>query len=109
MDDWFFDFIIYFPQATNNNSFYLIREISSRITNSHKVFYVVDVGGVPFLELFLSGHLYHLILFCSVEPAVPVVNLAVEPEPVAQAVLLLGGFLGVSLGEQPGADAVGPA
>ena len=73
------DFIIYFPQATNNNSLYLIREI----TDSHEIFDVVDAGGVPVLELFLSGHLYHLILLCFVEPAVAVlavVEVSVEPE-----------------------------
>ena len=40
--------------------------------SSHKLFCVVDEGGEPVLELFLSGHLYHLILLRSVEPAVAV-------------------------------------
>ena len=77
------------------------KEITSRITNSHKFVGVVEAGGELGLELFLRGHLYHLILLCLVEPAV-------EHEPVVQAVLLPGGLLGVSLGEQPGTDAVGP-
>ena len=50
--------------------------------NSHKLFCVVDVGGDPVLELFLSGHLYHLVLRRSVEPAVAVlvvVEVIVEP------------------------------
>ena len=45
--------------------------------NSHKLFCVVDAGGEPVLELFLSGHLYHLILLRSVEPAVAVLALVV--------------------------------
>ena len=77
--------------------------------NSHKLFCVVDAGGEPVLELFLSDHLFHLILLCSAEPAVAVldvvVDVAVEPEVVAQAFLLLGGPPGVCLGEQLGADA----
>ena len=58
--------------------------------NSHEFFCVVDEGGDPVLELFLSGHLYHLILLRSVEPAVAVlavVELAVEPVPFAKSIL----------------------
>ena len=47
-------------------------------------------------------------MLCSVEPAVAVMHLAVEPEPVSQAILLLGGPIGVCLVEQPGADGTGP-
>ena len=78
---------------------------------SQKFFCVVDAGGELVLELFLSGHLYHLILLCSVEPAVAVlavVEVTEEPERFAQSFLLLGGLLGLSIGKQPGADAVGP-
>ena len=45
--------------------------------NSHKLFYVVDEGGEPVLELFLSGHLSHLILLRSVEPAMAVLAVVV--------------------------------
>ena len=58
--------------------------------NSHEFFCVVDVGGDPVLELFLSGHLYHLILLRWVESAVAVlavVELAVEPVPFDKSIL----------------------
>ena len=52
--------------------------------NSHELFGVVDIGGDPVLELFLSGHLYHLILLRSVEPAVAVHAVVVfSVKPVA--------------------------
>ena len=66
---------------------------------------------MPVNELFLSGHLYHLILLHSMAPAVAVlavVALAVPPELFAQVFLVLGGTLGVFLGEKLGAVAVGP-
>ena len=72
---------------------------------------MVDAGGVQVLELFLSGHLYHLILLHSIVPAVAVqaiVALAVLSEVVAHVSLMLGGTLGVFLSEQLGAAAVGP-
>ena len=83
------------------------REISFSIINSHEIFDVVDAGGVPVLELFLSGHLYHLILHRSsvhsiaVRAVVDVV--AFQPVLVAHATLVLCGTLCVFLGEQPGA------
>ena len=40
--------------------------------NSHELFCLVDVGEDPVLELFLSGHLNHLILLRLIEPAVAV-------------------------------------
>ena len=90
---------IYFPEATNDNSFFTtLKKISSRIINSHELVDVVNERGVPGLELLLSGHLYHLILIRSVSPVVAVlavVVVAVEPEPFAQTFLLLGGNLGV--------------
>ena len=57
-------------------------------------------------ELFRNGH---LILLCSVAPAgavLAVVALAVPPELFTQISLMLGGTLGVFLGEQLGANTV---
>ena len=71
--------------------FIYLREVSSRITDSHELVNVVDVGGVSGLEVLLSGHLYHLILLRSVAPAVTVlavVVVTVLPEPFAQLFLL---------------------
>ena len=73
-------------------------------TNSHKFVNVVDAGGVPVLFLFLSGHLYHLILLRSNAHDVSVLAIVTVvtfcPELVAHATLVLGGTLGVFLGEQ---------
>ena len=63
---YFLYFLVYFPRFTSS------KEITSRITNSHKFVGVVDAGGEPGLELFLRGHLYHLILLRSVPHAVSV-------------------------------------
>ena len=89
----------------------MIREISFRITDSHKIFDVVDAGEVPVLELFLSGHLHHLILLRFIAPAVAVlavVALAYLPILAAHAALVHCGILGVFLGKQLGATAIGP-
>ena len=56
---------------------FLIREISFHTTNSHEIIDVVDVGRVPVLELFISGHLYHLILLRSNALAVAVLAVVV--------------------------------
>ena len=80
--------------------FTTLKEISSRITNSHEFVNAVDAEGELGLELFLSSHRYHLILLHSVALAVAVLAVVVIPPPFNQLFLLLRGNLEVFLGEQ---------
>ena len=99
----------FFSQATNDNFFFTnLKDISSRITNSHEFVDAIDAEGELGLELFLSSHRYHLIFLHSVALAVAVIAVevvAVIPQPFTH-IFLLRGNLGVFLGEKLGAKAV---
>ena len=79
--------------------------------NSCELVGVVHAGGEPGIELFLGGHLCHLILHRSdivAASVLAVVAVAHFEEPCVQFFLSLGGNLSPFFGERTGADAVGP-